>query len=189
MVTYAMSIIGATRIRPPRTPLEKSAAPAAAPAPPPPPEPPDLDTLPRDLLKGREMAFAVCMSLRMEAWLAHHIAALGIPRDNCTPAIDLLPIYVEAWLKACILFPELLPRAEPDDDDEPEYVATEGDAIRAGLTVVARRRPGKHKPVPTLPGCRGLNGYGTPCAGLRRAGDAFCPACTAKERKRMREEV
>lgn len=188
MLTYGMSIIGCTRIRPPRTPLEKAAAPPPAPEAAPPPERPDLDELPVYLLKRREMAFADCMGVRMETWLAHHIAALGIPRDNVIPVIDLLPILVEACLKACILFPDLLPRAEPEDD-EPEYVATAGDAIRAGLTVVVRRKPGRSRPVPTLPGCRGVDDDGKACAGLRRAGDAFCPFHEKKERARMRGVV
>jgi hypothetical protein len=149
--------------------------------------PPDLETLPAGLLKSREMAFAECMKYRMEGWLAHFIAARGIPADACAVGFLLLPIYVEAYLKACILFPELLPRDEPDDDEPDEPVITAGDVHRAGLTVI-RKRPGKHKPVPTLPGCRGIVA-GLECGELRRYGERFCPSCMRAERERKREEA
>lgn len=163
----------------------KPAAPAQPPTVAPPPE---LEELPRDLRLSRELAFCTCMGLRMETWLAHHIADRGIPADECAVAITLLPIYVEAWLKACVLFPEFLPAADPDEDDEAQRGGTisASDARRAGLTIV-RKRPGKHQPVPTLPGCRGIVN-GLECGELRRPGQRLCPACMKAERERARGE-
>jgi hypothetical protein len=171
--------------RKPITPLEKSAAPPAeVEAQQQAAEPPDLDTKEgRPLLRARELAYAVCMSLRLEKWLLQYIAAHGIPLDNCLVAVTLLPIYVEACLKAFILYPQYLPHEQVDEADE-ELVADPRAARAAGLQPVASR-PGKRKPVPTLPGCPGVY---LPCGELRRYGERLCPGCGKVMRRLVRQQ-
>jgi hypothetical protein len=130
------------------------------------------------------MAIAMCMSLRMERWLYDRVAAWGIPLDNCLLSITLLTIYVEAMLKALVRFPEYLPTVIVEDDEPAgrEWIVEDGDAYRAGLHPV-RKRPGKRKPVPSLPGCPGVD---EPCLNLRRGGERYCPDCAHTVRTRLR---
>jgi len=177
-------------------------APVATPA-------PDPSTLPADLLLSREMAYATCAAIKLETWLNdHHYAGrtCGFQREavvcqrcpgkmcplsTCVVGATVVPILLEAWLKVAILFPELLPRAVEEENDDAEFrsVVSARDARRDGYAFQRSSRPGEHKPVPTLPGCRGVDEDGAACARLRRYGEKFCIRCAKKERERMREEA
>lgn len=175
----------------PNTPLERTAR--RAPAEPVIGEtPPAVDRiidpaeLPRDLRYQRERAYAVCMSLRFERWLLEHVAQHGIPLDDCLRVVTLLPIYVEAVLKARIVYPGYFPVSEVDEEDEPVDLEWDEDAAaEEGLSVYPPPRP-RTLPVPSLPGCHGTGEDGGECRLLRRYGDLFCPSCARKERQRMR---
>lgn len=187
------------RERRPITPLQRAAdqvridnAPGAvrkhpktkAPLPPPEFGPPvEIDQLDTHLLYRRELAYAMCMSLRVERWMLEYVAAVGIPLDNCLLPVLLVPIYVEATLKSRILFPDDYMPVEVEEEEEVELDVFE--ARRAGLTVKRPKRV--RKPKPNLPGCHGF--LGANCNNLRRYGEKFCPSCRKKEIDRLRREA
>lgn len=145
----------------------------------------DPADLPADLLYRREQAYAMCMAVRMETWLAVYIAEHSIPADSCARVLILLPIYVEAMLKARIVFPGYFPRTEVDEEDEPVDLPWDEDAAAAeGLSVYPAPTP-RMLPAPTLPGCQGEEAGG-PCEQLRRYGARYCPHHEREERQRIR---
>lgn len=145
----------------------------------------DPAELPRDLLYQRERAYAVFTSLRFERWLLEHIAKHGIPLDDCLRVVTLLPIYVEAVLKARIEFPGYFPKTEVDEEDEPVDLPWDEEAAsEEGLSIYPPPQP-RLMPAPSLPGCQGTDD-GCPCQELRRYGDRFCPRHMRIERQRMR---
>lgn len=146
----------------------------------------DPETLTPKLLYQREQAYAMCMAVRMETWLAVYIAENGIPADSCARVLILLPIYVEAMLKARIVFPDCFPKTEVDEEDEPVEIAwDEDEAAAEGLSIHPAPAP-RLLPAPTLPGCQGEDASGGPCERLRRYGDRFCPSCASKEKRRLK---
>jgi hypothetical protein len=201
------------RERRPITPLQRAAdqvridnAPGAvrkhpktkAPLPPPEFGPPvELDHLTEGLVFRREQALVTCLSLRVRRWLLERFDPVSmwyvrwqqrihtLEQPDLPLPFALLPIYVEAVLKARVLFPDDCSRVELEaDEDEADVLQwDEATATDQRLTIHARPKKAR-KPKPNLPGCQGF--LGAECANLRRFGEKYCPACARKELERIR---